>query len=140
MEKIFIDTDIILDLLADRNPFSVSANKVFTLLERKEINGYTSPIVFSNLFHILRKLKSAKIARETLKKLNRILNILPVNGNIIEEALNSDFNDFEDAIQYYTAIGNGLKILITRNRKDYKDSKILILSAEEYLNIMQEFS
>lgn len=68
-----------------------------------------------------------------MRKLKTLINILPVDERIIEQALNSEFNDFEDAIQYFTAVNNGINLLLTRNKVDYKKSKITISTSEEFL-------
>jgi len=133
MNKVFIDSDIILDLLMEREPYYLSAAKLFTLIEKGTIKAFVSPLIFSNLFYILRKITSKERAKNSLRKLKFLVNILDVNEYIIELSLESDFNDFEDAIQYYTALENKIDCLITRNKKDYKKSLIIVCTAEEYL-------
>lgn len=135
MIKVFIDTDIILDLLMKREPHYVYSSILFSLIEKKQIKGYFSSLIFSNLFYILKKSASREKAKDSLKKLSLLVEILPVDSEIIELALLSDFNDFEDSIQYYTALKNGINLLLTRNKKDYKDSVISIYTAEEYIKI-----
>ena len=134
MKKIFIDSDIILDLLAKREPHYIFAAKLFTLIDQRKIIGFTSPIVFANLHYLLKKNTSNSTALKNLRKLKTLINILSVDERVIEQALNSDFSDFEDAIQYFTAVNNGISLLLTRNKSDYKKSKISNASAEEYLN------
>lgn len=131
--ELYIDCDIILDLLAERQPFYRHAALLFTLIEQKKVAGLVSPLVFANLFYILCKLKSSQEARNILLKLKLILKILPVNERIVELAINSGFTDFEDALQNYTAAENGIGIIITRNKKDYRHSKAAVYTAEEYL-------
>ncbi|MBK8944688.1 MAG: PIN domain-containing protein [Ignavibacteriae bacterium] len=133
MRKIFIDSDIILDLLAQREPHYIFAAKLFTLIDQKKLNGFTSPIVFTNLHYLLKKNSSNLIALKSLRKLKTLIDILPVDEKVIDQALNSEFNDFEDAIQYFTAVNNGINLLITRNKVDYKKSKISVATAEEFL-------
>lgn len=140
MLNIFIDSDIILDLFAERKPHYIHAANLFTLIDRKKVNGYTSPLVFANIHYILKKKTNNEMALLYLRKLKTLLKILPVDEKNIEQSLNSDFNDFEDAIQYHTAINNGIKFLITRNKGDYKKSKISICTAEEYLKMLQASS
>ena len=135
MHRIFIDTDIILDVFAQREPFYVSAAKLFTLIDRNEIIGYSSPIVFTNIHYILSRLTSKASARSNLRKLKSMIIVLPIDEKTIELALNSDFHDFEDALQYHTAKSHDIKFLITRNKRDYKKSKISVCTAEEYLKI-----
>ena len=133
MTRIFIDSDIILDLLAEREPHYIFAAKLFTLVDLQKITAFTSPIVFANLHYLLKKKTSNSSALKNLRKLKTLINILPVDERVIEQSLNSEFNDFEDAIQYFTAVNNGIKLLITRNKADYKKSKISIADAEEFL-------
>ena len=135
VDRIFIDSDIILDLLAKREPFFRFSAEIFSLVDSKKIIAYVSPLIFANLYSILRKLRSREVAGESLNKLKLLLKILPIDEKIIELALLSEFNDFEDAIQYYTAKENGISYLITRNKKDYKQTDLIICTAEEYLSM-----
>jgi predicted nucleic acid-binding protein len=131
--NIFVDSDVILDLLAKREPHYIHAANLFTLIDQKEINAFTSPIVFANLHYLLKKLTSNTTALKSLRKLKTLISTLPVDEKIIEQSLNSEFTDFEDAIQYFTAVNNRINIIITRNKTDYKKSKISVLTAEEFL-------
>lgn len=133
MKKVFIDSDIILDLLAKREPHYIFAARLLTLIDQRKIFGFTSPIVFANLHYLLKKNTSNSTALKNLRKLKTLIKILPVDERVIEQALNSEFSDFEDAIQYFTAVNNGISLLLTRNKSDYKKSKIPIATAEEYL-------
>lgn len=137
MKNVFVDSDIILDLLAKREPHYIFAAKLFTLIDQRKVLGYTSPIVFANLHYLLRKLSSNSSALKSLRKLKTMLNILSVDERVIEQALNSDFTDFEDAIQYFTAVNNGIKVIITRNKSDFKKSKIPVSSAEEFIKSIE---
>lgn len=133
MKKVFVDSDIILDLLAKREPNYIFAAKLFTLIDQQKIIGFTSPIVFANLHYLLKKNTSNLSALKSLRKLKTLINILPVDERVIEQSLNSDFSDFEDAIQYFTAVNNGINLILTRKKVDFKKSKIPIATAEEYL-------
>ena len=135
MHRVFIDSDIILDVLAQREKFYSHAAKLFTLFDKGQVSGFTSPIVFANLHYILRKLKSKEYALKSLRKLKSFISILPVDDKIIDLALGSKFNDFEDAIQYFTAKSYEIKFIITRNKKHYKQGEISVCTAEEYLKI-----
>ena len=131
--KIFVDTDVVFDLLAKREPFYTYAAQLFTNADKQEVTIYVSSLCFGNLNYILSKHKSAIEARKILSRFKVLVTILPVDDKIIELALNSDFKDFEDAIQYYCAIENGINILITRNLKDFKPVRIPVLTAEEFV-------
>jgi predicted nucleic acid-binding protein len=133
MIKLFVDSDIILDLLAKREPHYIHAARLFTLIDQNELIAYTSPLIFANLHYLLKKQTSNLLALKSLRKLKALLNILSIDEKVIEQSLNSEFNDFEDAIQYFTAVNNGITLIITRNKTDYKRSKIDVLTAEEFL-------
>ena len=138
--KVFIDSDIILDVLAKREPFYASAALLFSLIEKRKIDGYTSPIVFSNVHYVLRKRVSKKMTLESLRYLKTLIQILPLDNRAIELALDSEFNDFEDAIQYFCAEQNSINHIITRNKIDYKKAKINILTAKEFLSMLKTLS
>ncbi len=135
MNKIFIDCDIILDLLTTRKPHYRHAAQLFSLIETGKIKGYVSPLVFANVHYVLRKFGSNHKAIISLNKLNMLVDIIPIDKKVINLALTSTFKDFEDAIQYYTALQHDISHLITRNKKDYKDSNLIICTAEEFLKI-----
>jgi len=135
--KIFIDSDIILDLFAKRKPHYLHAAKLFTLIDRKEIIAHTSPLIFANLHYILRKLKSNEQALHNLRKLKTLVKILTIDEKVIDLSLTSEFEDFEDAIQYHTAKTIDIKFLITRNKKDYKRADIIVCTAEEFLKMLK---
>lgn len=132
--KVFVDSDIVLDLLAKREPFYQPAAALFSKAEKGEVEIYLSPLIFSNLFYILRKMTTRPKAGETLKKLRSLIHILPIDDKIIDQALHSEFPDLEDAIQYFTALENNIPILITRNKRDYKLSAISVNTAAEFLD------
>ena len=134
MDKIFVDSDIILDLIQERENY-LDALQLFTLIEENKVKGYASPLIFANLFYILRKQESNKFALQVLIRLKALLHVLTVNEKIIELALSSGFKDFEDAVQYYSAMEANIDYLITRNKEDYNKSGIIICNAKEYLAI-----
>ena len=132
-KKIFVDTDVVFDLLAKREPFYKYAARLFTNADKQEVKICVSSLCFGNLNYILSKQKSATEARKILSRFKVLVKVLPVDDKVIELALNSDFGDFEDAIQYYCAIESEINILITRNLKDFKHAKIPVLTAEEFV-------
>lgn len=133
MEKVFFDTDIVLDFLLGREPFFDEALDVMFLAEDRQIKGFVSAFSFSNIFYILSRLENPKLALRTLYKLRSIVNVGPVSEKLVDSALLSDFKDFEDALQYYSAQKLAVSCILTRNKKDYAKSQIPILSAREYL-------
>ncbi|HEY3390537.1 MAG TPA: PIN domain-containing protein [Prolixibacteraceae bacterium] len=133
MKNLLIDTNIILDLLAKRYPFYDFAAEIFSLADTKKVELYTSSISIINTNYILAKILSEKEAREILRKFRILVKVLPCDEKIIDLGLNSSFKDYEDSVQYFTAIENQMDSIITRNVKDFKSSKIPIMTAEEFL-------
>lgn len=134
MSRLLIDTNTVIDLLSKRENFYDEAADLFSRADRKELNLVISSLTFANTNYILTKLKSAKEAREILRKFKVLVEVLSLDDKITELALSDDdFPDFEDGLQYYSAIENQIDIIITRNKKDFKNSKIPVLSAKEYL-------
>ena len=137
MKKVYIDTDVILDLLQQRKAFFADASRLFALIEKGIFRGFVSPLTFANLYYILRKDKGAKVAQDALLRLKMLLKIVPIGEKTIELALSSEFRDFEDAIQYYSAIEGNLDCLITRNKKDFKSADIPVYDPREFLDILE---
>lgn len=132
-DKVFLDTDVILDLLTQREPHCVPAVELFLEIQDKVIEAYTSPVVIANIFYILNRHFDRKKAIRSISKLRSLVGVLPCGDRVIDLALSSDFTDFEDAIQYYTALENNIELLITRNVNDYKTAKINIITPFEYM-------
>ena len=133
MEKVFVDTDIVLDLLSNREPFYVHSANLFSAADKNEIKIYVSSLSFSNLNYILSKQLTADQAKKRLLKFKTLVTVLSVSDKIVELALSSDFKDFEDGIQYFTAIESNIKVLLTRNLKDYRTAEIPVMTAEQFL-------
>ena len=136
MKKIFVDKDIIIDLLSGRQPHYEFAAELFSCADEGNIKIAVSALSFANVNYIVSKQYSADQARKKLLKFKALVTVMAVDNKIIELALASDFKDFEDAIQYYTALENGINILLTRNLKDFKKAEITVLTAEQYLNTL----
>jgi|ERR1035437_1503877 predicted nucleic acid-binding protein len=134
MSKILIDTNIVIDLLAKREPFYKSAAQLFSLADKQKLELSISSLTFANTNYVLSRLKSTQEAREILRRFRVLIKVLQLNDKLIDLALNdNNFKDFEDGLQYYTAIENEQDIIITRDLKDFKESKIPVMTADEYL-------
>ena len=133
MNKIFVDTDVILDLLARRIPHFHFYAVLFTFAEMKKLELYTTPLILANTFYIVRKQLGNDSAKNALRKLRILLHVIDSTESVIDKALNSDFSDFEDAIQYYTALEYGIPVILTRNIRDYKKASIVVQTPESYL-------
>ncbi|MGZ8939328.1 MAG: PIN domain-containing protein [Limisphaerales bacterium] len=133
-DSIFLDSDVVLDHLADRQPFAENAHRIFALAEMREVTVCLSSLSFSNLYYILRKLKGHAEALNLLGDLRGLVRVSAVGEVEIDSALGSEFSDFEDAIQHFAAIGaGGINAIVTRNLSDYSTSKIPVLSPHEFL-------
>ncbi|MCQ2598117.1 MAG: PIN domain-containing protein [Treponema sp.] len=133
MNKYFVDTDVILDLLTQRVPHFHFSAVLFSLAEMGKFELYTTPTIMVNTFYILRKQLGNEAAKSALRKLRIILHVIDSSEKVLDLALNSSFNDFENAIQYYTALNADIPVIITRNLKDYKTAKILVQTPEMFL-------
>lgn len=138
MSKLLIDTNIVLDLLAKRDPFYKSSAHIFSLADKNKLKLSISSLTVANTNYVLSRLKTAAEAREILRRFRVLVKIVSLNGKIIDLALNdSMFNDFEDGLQYYSAIENKLDIILTRDLKGFKGSKIPVMTPDEYLTAMK---
>ncbi|WP_203295187.1 type II toxin-antitoxin system VapC family toxin [Luteirhabdus pelagi] len=136
MDHVFIDTDVILDFFFDRVPFAEFAAQVLNNCEEKKISGFTTPVVISNVYYMLRKVGKHDMVIEKIKQLLTIIDITSMDKKVVLNALNSKFKDFEDALQNYSAVENGsIDLILTRNIKDYKKSKLAVMTPETYLKI-----
>jgi predicted nucleic acid-binding protein len=122
-----------LDFLGERLPFYDSIAKIATLADKRQITIVVSALSYSTVGYFLSKYEKKEVAKEKLRKFKIISEISDLNEQIIEKGLNSNFSDFEDSLQYFSAISSDCSILITRNGKDFKNSSIPVMTAEEYL-------
>ncbi|MGK2862494.1 MAG: type II toxin-antitoxin system VapC family toxin, partial [Chitinophagaceae bacterium] len=132
MDKILVDTNIVLDLLAKRDSFFLEAQKLFSLADKKQISLFVSSLTFANTYYVLFQSLKFENARKILRKFKVLVQVLPIDDKIIDLSLDSEFKDFEEAIQYYTVIENNLDLIVTRNLKDFKKSEIPVLTAKDY--------
>ncbi len=134
MSKLLVDTNVILDLLAKREPFYDSAAKLFSLADKKKVILSISSLTFANTNYVLTRLKSADKSREILRRFRVLVKVLSIDDKVVDLALNdNNFKDFEDGLQYYSAIENGQEIIITRDLSGFKESHIPVMTPEEYL-------
>ncbi|MDA3904774.1 MAG: PIN domain-containing protein [Bacteroidales bacterium] len=136
MKKLFVDTNIVIDLLSYREPFYEEAAQLFSLADQKIIELSISSLTIANTSYTLLRQTNANTAKEILRKLRLIINILPLDDKIIGVALNDNsFSDFEDGLQYFTAIENNQDLIITRNLKDFKNFILPVLTARQFLKM-----
>lgn len=134
MEKLFIDTNIIIDVLAKREGFYLPAAQVLSLADAGKVKVYMSSLSVSHAHYILKKPLGKAAAKKVLRDLKVIVEVLDVTKKVVELALNDEeFLDFEDSLQYFTALENGVDIIITRNIKDFTASTIPVMNADQFL-------
>ncbi len=138
MQRIFLDTNIVIDFLGERENFYEPAAKVLTLADQKKIRIYTSPSSVSNAYYLLSKYENAKVALEKIRKFKLICSLSIMDDEVVEKAINSGFKDFEDAMQYFSAIATNCDVIITRNEKDFKNALIPVMDAESYLQTLKK--
>ncbi len=131
--KLFIDTNIMLDLLGERIPFYNSIAKIATLADKSQVTLVASALSYATVSYFLTKFENKEKAKDKLRKFKIISEICDLDEVIIEKGLNSNFPDFEDSLQYFSALKSNCSILITRNGKDFKESQIPVMTADEYL-------
>lgn len=138
MTKIFVDSDVILDLLEERAPFHSEAELFFDAGERALFELYSSSVVFTNVYYVLKFFYKMKNPKPLLLRLREYVRLLGVDEDAIDQALHSSFKDFEDAVQYYTALEADMDFIVTRNLKDYKNSEIPVVLPQEINRLFYE--
>jgi predicted nucleic acid-binding protein len=134
MDRVLIDADVILDSFFDRKPFVEFSSAILGLCESGKIKGYLTPLIYSNVYYLLRQTAKHDKVIEKLKQLLKITDVLAMDRAVVENALNSGFKDFEDSLQNFSAINSGsVDIILTRNLKDYKNSDLGVFTPETFL-------
>ncbi len=133
MIRVLLDTNIIIDFLNDRQPFSLDAADIFRQGRKKSIELFTSSHSFATAHYIMKKLLPEKELRSALTKLNQHIQILPVTEKEIQHALSSNHQDFEDSIQIFTALNGNIDYIVTRNIKDFKNSPVPTFTCDQFL-------
>ncbi|MFA5621003.1 MAG: PIN domain-containing protein [Weeksellaceae bacterium] len=133
MQKIFLDTNIIIDFLGERENFYLPSARILTLADQNKIKVFTSAVSISTTYYLLSKYENQKAAIEKIRKFKVLCSISVMDDEVVEKAMNSDLPDFEDALQYYSALASGCELFITRNEKDFKNAMLPVMNAESYL-------
>lgn len=135
MKHIFLDTNVVIDFLANRQPFALAAARLFNLAIGNKSKIYISAVSYNNIYYILRRSLSSSATIAMLEELASMTAIVDVTDNVIRQSLKTDFKDYEDAIQYYCALSvSEVDVIVTRNTKDYKKSTIAVLTPIEAIN------
>lgn len=138
MINFFLDTNIVIDFLTDRKPFSSLAGKLFNYSEKGEVKLYLSAVSYINIYYVVRKVSSHKETIKILSRLEEMTEIIDTTSSTIKNAIDSEFKDFEDALQYYRAkLNTNINGIVTRNGGDFKHSTISILTLEEAIRFVE---
>jgi len=135
MKNIFIDTNILIDVFTQRENFYINSARVLSLVNRSKFKGFVSALSYPNIYYILRKILGKEKAIEILEKTKTICDTVPLDIKCIELAIVSAFTDFEDAIQYYSAVNSNCVCIVTRNPKHFKKGEISAFNPDEFLSI-----
>jgi predicted nucleic acid-binding protein len=133
VKAVLCDTNFILDILLEREPFYMPAARIFAMIEAKYLKGYLCANSFPTLFYILAKELKRDKAMRVLEKVRIVFRVAAVDEKVIDLSLASDFKDFEDAVQCYSAVNAKVDCLITRNKSDYITDLLAIMTPEEFL-------
>ena len=132
MTRLFLDTNIVVDLLEGREPFCYDAAQLFTMAHDKRVELLVSPMTFSTASFLLRKHGSEGV-RNLLSNLRQLVSVTISDERTVDDSIASQFKDFEDAMQYYTALNAKAEIIITRNGKDFTASNLTVMTATEFI-------
>ncbi|MBI4718448.1 MAG: PIN domain-containing protein [Planctomycetes bacterium] len=130
--NVFFDTNVVLDVLVKREPFYADSAALWTLAERGSIRGQVSAVSFTNVYYIVRRLRNARVARKTLALLRDVFTPVACDAQVLDQALDSDFADFEDAVQFFSAVRGGAACIVTRNPRHFPGKPLPAITPAEF--------
>lgn len=136
--KVLFDTNVVLDLLLDRPPFAEASEQILLHAEKSEIQGYLCATTVTTIYYIAAKTIGGRQALLAIRKLLSLFEIAPVNRPVLEQASQSDFSDFEDAVLYEAAREVGAEAIVSRNQSDFQLARIPVYLPEEMLRVLGE--
>lgn len=135
--KVLFDTNVILDVLLDREPYSEQASFLLTKVETSEIDGFLCATTITTIHYLISKVLGKNIACQHIRSLLSLFTIAPVNRQVLEKAADSKFKDFEDSVLYEAACHAGAKYIVTRNTSDFKNSKLPVFEPLEFISALE---
>jgi len=135
--RVLVDTNVVLDVLLNRQPFAQDAAEVFALVETSAIKGFLCATTVTTLDYLLRQTLTSLKAREALKRLLDLFEIAPVNRPVLEQALASKISDFEDAVLEQSGLVAAVDVITTRNIRDFRKSSLPVLDPPELLSTVR---
>ena len=136
MKQVLFDSDVLLDILAQRQPFVVASAQALNTVMKKQVQGFVSGHAVTNIFYILRRQIGSEAARKLIENLLQHIQIASVTNQVIHQALQSPIKDFEDAVTSAAAMSAGLEIIVTRNKADFVASLVPVMLPEELLKML----
>lgn len=135
--KVLYDTNILLDVFLERKPFVDASSRITGYAEQGVLEGWICATTVTTIHYLLTKSLTSKKAKYYLKELLKIFHVTSVTKTVLENALDSDFGDFEDSVLHQSALHSGLDVILTRNQKNFKKSNIPVYTPEELLKIIK---
>ncbi len=132
--NVFVDTNVLLDVLAKREPFYEDSAAVWTLAEHGKVRGLVSALSFSNVYYIVRRLKDRRTADRAMLFLRNTFTPVACDGQVLSQAIDAKMKDFEDAIQYFSALHAESACFISRNPGHFPRSSLSVLTPAEFLS------
>jgi len=136
MNRVFADTDVILDFLLGREPFIEAITQIMQRAAEGELEVCVSSLTINNLHYIISRLQTRRKALTKIRQLLKLVSVENIGAAAISNAAASKFKDFEDAVQHFCAIEAGHKLIITRNVKDFKESELGVLTPDEFVSTL----
>ena len=131
--RVFLDTNVLLDHLMDRRPFADDAAEIWSMAERREIVGYVSGITFPLVYYLVRRWADRRAATRAVRGMLDIFEIVTTDSRVVGQAVESPVPDFEDAIQYHSAMRIKALLIVTRNIRHFRNSEIPVLAPDAFL-------
>lgn len=131
--NVFLDTNVVLDVFANRQPFYANSARVWALAERGKIHGFVSALSMTNLYYVVRKLSSRRAAMEMLRAVRGCVGLTPCDASVLNLAIDAGFGDFEDAVQYFSARAAGADVLVTRDTDHFPDDDLPAMTPMAFL-------
>ena len=135
--NVLFDTNVILDVLLDREPFSTDAAILLAKVERSEIIGFACATTITTIHYLASKTLGPKAAFQHIQSLLALFSIAPVNRLVLEKACATQFNDFEDAVLHEAAVHAGAQHIVTRNIADFKKASLPVYEPREFINALE---
>jgi predicted nucleic acid-binding protein len=131
--RLFFDTNVLLDVLTRREPFHADSAKLWALVEAGKVSGSACAISFSNMYYVVRNLSGSRAAYRGLQLVSALFDIIPCDERIIQQAIDANLADFDDAIQFFSAVRANADYIITRDSAHFAKSHIPVAAPPEFL-------